>query len=115
MNYPTILSMRTREIPLDKDGFLKNLQDWSPEVAESLAKRGGICLEKTHWELICLFRDYYQDNAIIPIMRVMARVIVRELGAEKAKSGTLHHLFPPQPLREIARLAGLPKPPSCVP
>lgn len=101
-------------IALDQEGFLRDVNDWSPEVAGLLAAQDALRLEDAHWEIIELFRHYYQAHGLIPILRVLGRVIERELGGAKANSQYLHRLFPMGPLRQASRIAGLPKPPSCL-
>ena len=32
---------------LDQDGYLENLEDWSPEVADFLAQQDGIALNRS--------------------------------------------------------------------
>ena len=43
----------------DREGFLRRLEDWQPEVAEQIAAAEGIELGDAHWEIISLLRDYY--------------------------------------------------------
>ena len=40
-----------RDIPLDQDACLCNLEDWSEPVAHALAAREGIELTAAHWEV----------------------------------------------------------------
>ncbi|ASP39780.1 sulfurtransferase TusE [Bacterioplanes sanyensis] len=99
---------------LDSDGFLKNLDDWSPEVATELAQDEGIELTPAHWEIVHLLRDFYQQYDLAPAMRPLTKYIRSELGADKARSIYLLSLFPGSPAKVAARIAGLPRPENCL-
>ncbi len=101
-------------VPTTKDGFLINKEDWTPEIAEIIAKEEGIKLTEAHWEIIYFVQDYYQEYSITPIMRILGKAIGKKLGENKGKSRYLYTLFPEVPIKQAARIAGLPKPPSCI-
>ena len=50
----------------------------------------------------------------LPNARVFTKAIAVELGEEKGNSRYLHKLFPDGPLKTACKLAGLPKPPTCL-
>ena len=99
---------------LTRDGFLVNKDDWTTEIADTIAKEEGIELTEEHWEIIHFVQDYYKEYSITPIMRVLGKAIGRKLGKDKGKSCYLYRLFPDVPIKQSARIAGLPKPPSCI-
>jgi len=99
---------------LTKDGFLINKEDWTVEIAEMIAKEEGIELTEEHWEIIYFVQEYYKEYSITPIMRILGKAIGRKLGEGKGKSRYLYSLFPDVPIKQSARIAGLPKPPSCI-
>lgn len=99
---------------LDNDGFLQNLNDWTPEVANALAARDGITLTAAHWEVLNALRDFYAEFDLSPAMRPLTRYLKEKLGAEKATSIYLLTLFPGSPAKVAARLAGLPRPENCL-
>jgi tRNA 2-thiouridine synthesizing protein E len=100
--------------PLDPEGYLENLQDWSPDVAESLAHQEDKELTPEHWEILWLLRQFYQEFELSPAMRPFSKYIHQELGADKARSIYLMQLFGESPAKTAARLAGLPKPDNCL-
>jgi len=102
------------DILLDQDGHLIHLQDWSPEIAEILASREGLLLDSARWELIELVRAFYQEYQLAPNMRALVRYTKEKLGQEKGNSLYINRLFQGSPARQIARLAGLPKPNNCL-
>lgn len=99
---------------LDKEGFLKNLKDWTPEVAHTLAAHEGIELNTAHWEVIQLVKDFYQEYEHGPAMRPLVKLCALKLGVEKGCSIYLLKLFPGSPAKLASKIAGLPKPPNCL-
>lgn len=95
-------------------GFLVNAADWNETVAAQLAALNKIALTPAHWEIIHFIRDYYQQFKHLPNMRVFIKAIAKTLGEDKGNSRYLHGLFPDAPLRDACKLAGLPKPPTCL-
>lgn len=103
-----------REISLDPEGYLCNLDDWSPAVAEALAAKDGRELTSEHWQVIEVLRDFYSRYEMAPAMRPLVKAVGQALGADKGKSLHLMKLFPDSPAKVAARLAGLPKPTNCL-
>lgn len=97
----------------DKEGFLRNTRDWNPAVAERLAKLDGVTLTEDHWEVIHLVREYYQNYRLFPANRVLVTKIREVFGESKGNSIHLMKLFSGKPVKHIAKIAGLPKPPNC--
>jgi tRNA 2-thiouridine synthesizing protein E len=97
-----------------EQGFLVNKSDWNEEVAKQLAEQNNIILTEQHWEIILFMRSYYQQYKHLPNMRVFTKAIANTLGADKGNSRYLHRLFPDGPLKYACKLAGLPKPPTCL-
>ena len=98
----------------DREGHLLDLADWSPEVAEQLARREGIVLTEEHWRIIHLLRDFYAAHDLSPAMRPLVRRVREELGADKGNSLHLLKLFPGNPAKTAAKIAGLPRPTHCL-
>ena len=108
------LSVDGNLIELDKEGFLKNLNDWNESVANVLAQNEAIELTDVHWEIIYLVREFYQVFQISPSMRALVKRTEQTLGAEKGKSIYLLQLFPVSPAKFVSKIAGLPKPANCL-
>ncbi|MFL0798467.1 MAG: TusE/DsrC/DsvC family sulfur relay protein [Cellvibrionaceae bacterium] len=106
--------MTTLSVPVDKEGFLIDLSDWSDDIAIEIAAIEGIALNDEHWEIIHLLRDFYHTYDLSPAMRVLVKAIKKELGPEKASSIYLMTLFPESPAKIAAKIAGLPKPDNCL-
>jgi len=98
----------------DKQGFLRNLDDWTPELAGQIAAGEGITLSEQHWEIIFLIRAYYEQFDSSPAMRPLVKYTALNLGPEKGKSIYLLSLFPGSPAKICSKIAGLPKPDNCL-
>ncbi len=101
-------------IPLDREGYLLNLDDWNPGVARLLAARDGVELTPAHWEVINLMRDFHRQRGLSPIMRILVKLMEKHFGPEKGNSLYLLKLFPGSPAKLASRIAGLPRPTNCL-
>lgn len=99
---------------LDPEGFLVDLNNWSPEVAKLLAAQDKIQLTPEHLDIILLLRDFYQTYQLSPAMRPLTKYLRQHLAAEKTSSIYLMQLFGQSPAKALARYAGLPKPDNCL-
>lgn len=98
----------------DKEGFLLDPAQWTPEIAEHLADEEGLVLTPAHWEVINALRDFYQEYQTAPAMRILVKVVRNRLGEEKGNSIYLMQLFPGSPAKLASKFAGLPKPANCL-
>lgn len=96
------------------EGFLVESSDWNEDAARALARRESIELTDAHWEVIHFIRDYYSAYNHLPNARLFTLAIRKALGSEKGNSRYLHRLFPEGPLKYACKIAGLPKPPTCI-
>ena len=90
-----------------EDGFLKDMADWDPAMAEALADIHGIGeLTRDHWKVIEFVQYYYRTYGRgPPVIRIH-----KETGLSAAD---ICKLFPCGMVRGAYRLAGLPRPPGC--
>lgn len=108
------LTVDGKSIALDQDGYLLELDDWNPAVAEALAAREDIVLGAEHWEILELLRRFHAEFQLSPATRPLIRYVAQQLGAEKGNSLHLNRLFHGTPAKLAAKLAGLPKPTNCI-
>ncbi|NWA25383.1 TusE/DsrC/DsvC family sulfur relay protein [Pseudomonas gingeri] len=108
------LTVNGQAIALDKDGYLVELSDWSPEVATALATREELELSPEHWEILELLRGFYREFELSPATRPLIKYTALKLGTEKGNSLHLNRLFKGTPAKLAAKLAGLPKPTNCL-
>ena len=98
----------------DRDGFLQDANQWSPQLAGEIAAREALELTPAHWEIIELLREYYQQFEATPAMRALVKYTNQKLGPEKGRSIYLLGLFPGSPVLLGCKIAGLPKPRNCL-
>ena len=108
-----VLTMLSSEA-FDPEGFLRSLDDWSPDVARQIASAEGIELSDAHWEVVDLLRAYYDEFDSSPAMRPLVKYCGLKLGPDKGKSIYLLSLFPGSPAKIGSKIAGLPKPDNCL-
>jgi tRNA 2-thiouridine synthesizing protein E len=99
---------------VDEEGYLSNIQEWEPGVAEVMAKEDNLTLTDEHWDIINFLREYYEEYQIAPAVRVLTKAVGEKLGKDKGNSKYLYGLFPYGPAKQACRYAGLPKPTGCV-
>ncbi|MDH5657624.1 MAG: TusE/DsrC/DsvC family sulfur relay protein [Spirochaetia bacterium] len=102
-----------REIFLVDDGYMRDRELWSEEVAEALAAREGIVLTDEHWELLRYLRSYYEEYLISPNVKILVKHLRQVSGAE-TDTKKLYELFPRGPSFQGCKIAGLPKPTNCI-
>ena len=108
------LEVNGKVLDTDEDGYLANMEDWSREVALTMAAVDECELTDSHWEVINFLREYYEEYQIAPAVRVLTKSIGKKLGKDKGNSKYLYELFPYGPAKQACRYAGLPKPTGCV-
>ena len=94
-------------VDLNEEGYLTDRSQWNREVAAELAKDEGIELTDEHWKVLEFIEADYAEKSAVPGMRRMNKV-----GGISTKD--LYRLFPNGPIKKAARIAGFPKPASCV-
>ncbi len=99
-------------IDVDDEGYMTNHAQWNRDVAAALAKEEGIELTEAHWKVLDFigkdFKDKdFKEKSAVPGMRRMNKI-----GGIETKE--LYSLYPNGPIKKAARIAGYPKPVSCV-
>ena len=102
------------DLDLDPEGYLRDLSQWSPEVAQQLALKEGIELTERHWQVLQALRDFYAQFQLSPANRPLIKYIAQTLGPDLGTSLQLNLLFKGAPAKLGAKLAGLPKPDNCL-
>ena len=103
-----------RRLRTDREGYLLDLADWDEDVACNIAQANGVRLTESHWEIIGLLRDFYTKYEVSPPMRPLVKRVRETLGADKGTSLYLLRLFPGNPAKLAAKIAGLPRPTHCL-
>ena len=98
----------------DEEGYLSDINQWTPELAALLAKDEGIEMTDEHWEVINFLREYYEEYQIAPAIRVLVKALKKKFGPEKGSNKYLYELFPYGPAKQACNVGGLPKPTGCI-
>src|SRR6266498_3115981 len=92
---------------VNDEGYLTNHGQWNREIAAALAKEVEITLTDAHWRVLDFIDKDFKEKGVVPGMRRMNKV-----GGIPTKD--LYSLFPDGPIKKAAKIAGYPKPVSCV-
>lgn len=95
-----------KSVSLNDEGFMTDPSQWDQEVAKELAKEEGIELSPKHFEVIEFLRNANEKGEALTIRKVGKSGITDIKG--------LYDLFPGGPLKLSSKIAGIPKPTSCV-
>lgn len=109
-----VLTVDGHSLDITDEGFLRDAGQWNRSVGEALAQIEAIELSESHWEILFFIRDYYQNYKHLPNARMFVAAIRKQFGEEKGNSRYLQKLFPQGPLKYACKIAGLPKPPTCL-
>lgn len=101
-------------IEADEEGYISDVSLWNQELADMIAESENIEMNDDHWEVVNFLRNFYEEYQIEPAARILTRAIKRTLGPEKGNSKYLYELFPFGPIKQASKIAGLPKPTSCI-
>ena len=97
-----------RDIPVDAEGYLCDLDDWSEAFAHALAREEALELTAEHWQVIGFLRAFWDEHRVQPQVRVMIRHFSAAWDPERGSNLYLHTLFPRGgPQKQGNRLAGL--------
>lgn len=91
----------------DGDGYLVDMNIWSPEIGKAMAEADGVELDDTKWEQVMKAREYYEEYSVVPPIRKFAKY----LGADQKD---MFKMWMTGPMKPITKYGGLPKPTGCV-
>ena len=94
------------ELKVSEDGYLEDMSQWNEEIAKEIASEIGIELTPKHFEVIYYLREKTAAKESLTIRSVGKSGIVDIKG--------LYKLFPKGPLKFSSKIAGIPKPTSCI-
>ncbi len=94
------------DLKRNEEGYLLEFSQWTPQVGEQIAEEEGIDLTTRHWEVIAWLQEQVKEEKALSIRGIK-------------KSGVLdikefYALFPGGPLKVSTKIAGVPKPKSCI-
>ena len=102
-----VTTMNGHEVHVDDEGFLTQYDEWSEDLAKTLAANIGIDMTDRHWEVVRFLREDFAKQGETATTRRVDTV-----GGFPTKEQ--FQLFPKKPAKKMAYIAGLPKPHGCV-
>ncbi len=93
-------------VHVNEEGYLTDFSEWTKEIGAELAREEGVEMTDEHWSVIDFIQESFKKSDPLSIRSVGKRgpVSIKELYA----------LFPDGPLKKASRIAGIPKPASCI-
>lgn len=96
------------EFETDEEGFLVDA-NFNDDIVPVIAEAEGLQLNDDHWTVVRFMRERYQEDGQTPNFRNMVAQLEEQDDSIDWKK-RLYELFPQQPNRQAAKVAGLPKP-----
>jgi TusE/DsrC/DsvC family sulfur relay protein len=95
-----------KTITVNEEGYLTDFNQWDEKIGEALATEANITLSPRHWEVVKYLQNEQKNQVALSIRRI-------------GKSGLVdikefYQLFPNVPLKTATKIAGIPKPASCI-
>ena len=97
------------ELERDGDGFLINMNDWTPDVMNAMFEADGVEVSDEKVKHINLAREMYEETSMVPRVKDFGKA----LGMDRKAKG-LYDEWKTGPMKQIAKYGGLPKPTGCV-
>ncbi len=95
-----------KTVEVTDEGYFVNSSDWTVEMAHEIAKEEGLSLTDKHVAVLNFIRDKHAKGEVLTIRAIGKSGIVDIKG--------FYELFPGSPLKLASKIAGIPKPSSCV-
>ncbi len=94
-------------VDVNEEGYFTDPSQWTKEIAVEIAKEEGIdTLTDQHFKIIEFLRNRHMNGEALSIRSI------NHSGVIDVK--TFYQLFPGAPLKKATKIAGIPKPASCV-
>jgi TusE/DsrC/DsvC family sulfur relay protein len=95
-----------KTVSVNDEGYMKDFTQWNKEIGTAIAAESGITMTDRHWAVIDYVQGEFKKDSPLSIRKVN-------------KSGVIdikefYQLFPQGPLKTASKIAGIPKPASCI-
>ena len=94
------------KVIVSDDGYLTDLSQWNKEIGLEIAKNEGIVMTDRHWDVITWIQEQVKAGKPLSVRGV------KKSGVVDIKE--FYALFPKGPLKISTKIAGVPKPKSCI-
>jgi tRNA 2-thiouridine synthesizing protein E len=93
-------------VDVNEEGYFTNPTQWSKQIAAEIAKEEKIELTDQHYAIIDFLRNRYNSGEALSIRSINHSKII--------DVKTFYQMFPGAPLKKATKIAGIPKPASCI-
>lgn len=93
-------------VDVNEEGYFTNPSQWTKEIAVEIAKEEGVALTEKHFAIIEFLRNRFNSGEALSIRSI------NKSGVVDVKS--FYEMFPGAPLKKSTKIAGIPKPASCI-
>ena len=93
-------------IDVNEEGYMTNPDQWTEEIAKAIAMEEGIELNEQHFAVLNFIRARVMAGDSLTIRSINKSGVV--------DTKTFYQLFPGAPLKKATKIAGVPKPTSCI-
>lgn len=100
------MTIAGQEVSVNAEGYLTDLSQWNKDIALEIAQQEEVTLTEKSWEVIAWIQEQYKNEVPLTIRKV------GKSGVTDIKE--LYALFPNGPLKKVSKIAGIPKPVSCI-
>jgi tRNA 2-thiouridine synthesizing protein E len=94
------------EIDVNEEGYLTDFSKWTKEIGTEIAKEHDIEMTDKHWDVINWIQGKVEAGEALSVRSVKKSGVVDIKG--------FYALFPGGPLKVSTKIAGVPKPKSCI-
>ena len=93
-------------VDVNDEGYFTNPSQWTKEIAIEIAKQEGVELTDKHFQVLNYLRERFAKGEALSIRGI------NKSGIVEVKD--FYQMFPGAPLKKSTKIAGIPKPESCV-
>ena len=95
-----------KTVHMNDEGYLTDFSEWDKEIGNTIASEESIVLTARHWEVLEYLQGEFKKEVPLSIRKI------GKCGVVDIKE--FYSLFPKAPLKTASRIAGIPKPASCI-
>jgi tRNA 2-thiouridine synthesizing protein E len=93
-------------LDVTEDGYLTDVSQWTKEIGAEIAKNEGVVMTDRHWEVVSWLQEQVKNDVALSVRGI------KNSGVLDIKE--FYALFPNGPLKVSTKIAGVPKPKSCI-
>lgn len=93
-------------VDVNEEGYFTTPSQWTKEIGAEIAKEEGIELTDKHYAIIEFLRNRHNNGDALSIRSINSSGVI--------DVKTFYQLFPGAPLKKATKIAGIPKPASCI-